>query len=82
VVKIGSASRSPITLGRLYRCALVRGKELGTLSDTAFCRAMTRYNELSLGSHDGTKVRRRALRVVGKYLRLLGSPGDYGLFSS
>jgi Zn-dependent peptidase ImmA (M78 family)/transcriptional regulator with XRE-family HTH domain len=35
---------------------LYRAKELGTLSDAAFRRAMTRYNELRLGIHDGTAL--------------------------
>ncbi|MGH2880042.1 MAG: XRE family transcriptional regulator [Solirubrobacteraceae bacterium] len=33
---------------------LYRAKELGTLSDAAFRRAMTRYNVLRLGNEDGT----------------------------
>jgi Zn-dependent peptidase ImmA (M78 family)/transcriptional regulator with XRE-family HTH domain len=35
---------------------LYRAKELGTLSDATFRRAMTRYNELRLGTHDGTAL--------------------------
>jgi Zn-dependent peptidase ImmA (M78 family)/transcriptional regulator with XRE-family HTH domain len=35
---------------------LYRAKELGSLSDAAFRRAMTRYNELRLGTHDGTAL--------------------------
>ena len=35
---------------------LYRAKELGTLSDAAFRRAMTRYNELGLRAHDGAAL--------------------------
>jgi Zn-dependent peptidase ImmA (M78 family)/transcriptional regulator with XRE-family HTH domain len=35
---------------------LYRAKELGALSDAAFRRAMTRYNELRLSTHDGTAL--------------------------
>jgi Zn-dependent peptidase ImmA (M78 family)/transcriptional regulator with XRE-family HTH domain len=35
---------------------LYRAKELGTLSDAAFRRAMTRYNELRFRTHDGTAL--------------------------
>jgi Zn-dependent peptidase ImmA (M78 family)/transcriptional regulator with XRE-family HTH domain len=35
---------------------LYRAKELGTLTDSAFRRAMTRYNDLKLGAADGTAL--------------------------
>jgi Zn-dependent peptidase ImmA (M78 family)/transcriptional regulator with XRE-family HTH domain len=45
--------QSQLRWGVSIAALLYRAKELGTLSDAAFRRAMTRYNDLKLGAADG-----------------------------
>jgi Zn-dependent peptidase ImmA (M78 family)/transcriptional regulator with XRE-family HTH domain len=50
----GRLKEAQLRWGVSIAALLYRAKELGTLSDAAFRRAMTRYNELRLGNDDGT----------------------------